>query len=127
MKLIIAVKIESDYDDFELHPTSKLPFLQRFPTATNSIDWVKFKPTEKTDITAFQSLNGGFRSKITSNSTIPSLALSAYSFYWPEYVNQFEVLKKFKRIFWTCDLFESDCAIEIHFRAWHMTSLKLAL
>jgi len=38
MKLIIAVKIESDYDDFELHPTSKLPFLQRFPTATNSID-----------------------------------------------------------------------------------------
>ena len=101
MKLIIAVKIESDHNDFELQPTSKLTFLQRFPTAASSIDWVKFKMT-KMNITSFQSSKWriSFQNQFQL-AFIVSLHLSAFSyFYWPEIkIRSFDFFSNSKEFF----------------------------
>ena len=112
MKLVKAVKIESDHNDFELQPTSKLTFLQRFPTAASSIDWVKFKMT-KMNITSFQSSKWriSFQNQFQL-AFIVSLHLSAFSyFYWPEIkIRSFhfsQIQKNFLNMWfiweWLCD------------------------
>ena len=52
MKLIIAVKIESDHNDFELRPTSKLTFLTTI-SYSSKLNWLSEVQTDKNEYHIF--------------------------------------------------------------------------